>query len=254
MSVYGVLFIAAVMLLSVAGLLLVRRYADVEWLKRHHEVASYFFLMVGTLYAVLVAFAIFVVWTDFEDAGRNLEREANRVADLYRMSSVMPEPFGQNIRRALVEYVKTVMEDDFPAMAEGRQAKEGWDSIHNLWDVYAAAEFGTPKAQVYFTESLRQLNELSNYRRLRLFTSRGTVPALVWWLLVSGMLVLIALSYFFGHESIVSQSIMTAVLAGILAFSVLLIYDFNSPFAGAARVSAEPFKIELQYIMAHGQE
>jgi len=254
-SFLGALFIAAVfMLLSVVGLLLVRRYADIEWLERHQEVTSYIFLMVGTMYGVLIGFAIFLVWGNFGDAGRNLEREANQVADLYRMSAVMPEPLGHNIRVALVEYVKCVLDDDFPAMAEGREAKKGWERIQSLWDVYAAGEFSTPKAQVYYAESLRRLNELSNYRRLRLFTSRGAVPALVWWLLVSGTLVLIALSYFFIHESIMSQSLMTAVMVGILAFSIYLIYAFDSPFAGAARVSPQPFEIELKDVLAHGEK
>src|ERR1022692_1496702 len=97
----GVFFIAVVMVLSVLGLVLVRRYVDISSLERHHEVASYFFLMVGTLYAVLIAFAVFVVWTDFKDAGDNLEREANEVADLARMSAVMPDPLRNNIRAAL---------------------------------------------------------------------------------------------------------------------------------------------------------
>jgi hypothetical protein len=55
----AVIVIGTSMLLSIAGLLVVRRYANVDWLKRHHEVASYFFLMIGTLYAVLIAFAIY---------------------------------------------------------------------------------------------------------------------------------------------------------------------------------------------------
>ena len=48
--------------------------------------------MIGTLYAVLIAFAIFVVWTQFQDAGTNLEREVNAVGDLSRMAAGLPEP------------------------------------------------------------------------------------------------------------------------------------------------------------------
>jgi hypothetical protein len=43
---------------------------------------------------------------------------------------------------------------------------------------------------------------------------------------------------------------MTAALAGILAFSLFLIYSYDSPFSGAARISPAPLQLELQYVMA----
>ena len=80
----GFIVIGTSMLLSVAGLLIVRRGVSVAWLRRHHEAASHFFVMVGTLYAVLIAFAVFVVWTESKEAGTNLEHETTEVADLSR--------------------------------------------------------------------------------------------------------------------------------------------------------------------------
>lgn len=246
----GALFVCLVISLSVAGLVLVRRYANIEWLKRQHEVASFFFLMIGTLYAVLIAFAIFVVWTQFQDAGSNLEHEANEVGDLSRMALAMQEPMRTNIRVALINYIEAVEEDEFPAMAEGRDSQRTWQAVEKLWKVYAEADPTTLKAQANYAESLKHMNELSNYRRIRLFTSRGTVPSMLWHLLYMGGIVLIVFTYFFGHDSLLSQGVMTAALAGILAFSVFLIYAYNSPFAGAARVRPTPFQLELQHVMA----
>lgn len=246
----GSLFIALVVLFSVAGLVLVRRYADVEWLKRQHEVASFFFLMIGTLYAVLIAFAIFVVWTQFQDAGTNLEHEANEVGDLSRMAMAMEEPMRTNLRTALIEYIRSVVDDEFPAMAQGRESQRTWQAVESLWRVYAVAQPSTLKAQANYAESIKHLNELANYRRARLFTSRGTVPSMLWYLLYIGGIVLIVFTFFFGHDSLLSQAAMTAALAGILAFSLFLIFSYNSPYAGAARVSPEPFRLELQHVVA----
>ena len=244
----GVLFICGTMILSVVGLLIVRRFADLEWLKRHHEVASFFFLMIGTLYAVLVAFAIFVVWTQFQDAGTNLEQEANAVADLSRMSLAMPEPLRSNIRSALLNYVNAVLQDEFPAMAEGRNSPRTWEAMQKLWTVYDDAEPNGIKGQVYFSESIKRLNDLSNYRRVRLFTSRGTVPTLLWYLLFIGGILLVGFTYLFGHESLLSQAAMTAAMTGVLAFSLFLIIAYDSPFGGAARVSETPFQVELEHV------
>ena len=123
---FGTIFVCGSMLLSVLGLMLVRRFVNVECLKQHHEIASYFFLMIGTLYAVLIAFAIFVVWTQFQDAGANLEREVNAVADLTRMAEGLPEAQHKQIHGALLDYIHAVLDDEFPAMADGRDSPRTW--------------------------------------------------------------------------------------------------------------------------------
>jgi hypothetical protein len=246
----GVLLVGGSMLFSVAGLLLVRRYVPVDWLKRHHEVASYFFLMIGTLYAVLVAFAIYVAWSDFNNAGTNLEHEATEVADLSRLSTAMPDPYSKNISAALMEYLNAVAQDEFPAMAEGRNSQRTWDSVQKLWDVYATVRPENPQMQGYLAESLKHLTQLSDYRRTRLFTSRSSVPANLWCLLVSGGIVLIAFTYFLGHESVWSQAGMTAALAGILAFSLFVILSLDTPYSGVARVTPRAFQVELEHVAA----
>ena len=246
---YGSLFVGCVMFFSVLGLVIVRRFVDIDWLKKHHEVASYFFLMIGTLYAVLIAFAIFVVWTQFQDAGTNLEREVNQVGDLSRMSTALPQPLQANIRSALLNYIHAVLDDEFPAMAEGRDSPRTWAALQSLWDVYRNGGPTDLKTQLYYAESLQHLNELSNYRRIRLFTSRGTVPQTLWYLLFAGGVILVAFTYFFGHESVPWQAAMTAALAGTLSFSLYLIVAYNGPFDGAARVAPTPYQVELQHVL-----
>ena len=233
-----------------AGLVIVRRFVNLEWLKKHHEIASYFFLMIGTLYAVLIAFAIYVVWTQFQDAGAKLEAEANAVGDLSRMAAGLPDAQRAEVRNALLNYIHAVVEDEFPAMAEGRDSPRTWAAMQALMDVYTKPEVTSVKDQVFTAESLKHLNELSNFRRSRLFTSRGTVPQLLWYLLFGGGALLIAFTYFFGHESVAWQAAMTAALAGTLSFSLYLIIAFNGPFDGSTRVSPSPYQLELQHVSA----
>ncbi len=244
----AVIVIGTSMLLSIAGLLVVRRYANIDWLKRHHELASYFFLMIGTLYAVLIAFAIYVVWSASKEAGTNLEREANEVADLSRLSMAMPDSVRSKITPALMEYLSAVVEDEFPSMEQGRDSQRTWAAVQNLWDAYGAIQPETPRLQIYCAESMKHLTQLSDYRRTRLFTSRGTVPATLWYLLLSGAVLLVLFTYFVGHESTWAQAAMTAALAGILAFSLFLVWSLDSPYSGVASVTPQPFSLELAHV------
>lgn len=246
----GVLLISVSMLLSVIGLLLVRRYVSVDWLRRHRELAGYYFLMIGTLYAVLVAFAIYVVWGAFKDAGTNLEHEATEVADLSRLSTAMPDDLRRNITAGLMEYLNAVSQDEFPAMEQGRDSSRTWLAVQRLWDVYRDAQIDTPRLQAYFNESLKHLTLLSDYRRTRLFASHGTVPAILWLLLTVAGVLLVSFTFFVGHESVSTQAAMTGCLAGIVAFSMFLIVTLNRPYSGAARVTPEPFRLELSHVAA----
>ncbi len=244
----GLLVVGTSVLLSAGGLLLVRHYVNVEWLKRHHEVAGYFFLMIGTLYAVLIAFAIYVVWSASEEAARNLQHEATEVADLSRLSTAMPDPLRRKITPALMEYLNAVVEDEFPDMQQGRDSERTWTAVQNLWDVYGTNQAETPRLQAYLAESLKHLTQLSDYRRIRLFASHGTVPVMLKGLLLCGAILLIALSYCVGHESVWSQAAMTAALAGVLSFSLFLIASLDSPYSGVAQVTPQPFQLELRHV------
>src|ERR1035437_4331584 len=155
--VVGVSAVLAAMLLSAAGVVVVRRYADVEWLEGHHQIAGYFVAIIGTLYAVLLAFAVFAVWNDFKEASSNLEQEANRIGDLSRMAKGLSEPLRENVRTALAAYVRSVVEDEFPAMAEGRDSPRTWQAASNLWNVYRSGTPGDDKSRFYYEESVKRL-------------------------------------------------------------------------------------------------
>jgi hypothetical protein len=53
---------------------------------------------------------------------------------------------------------------------------------------------------------------------------------------------------FMGHESVWPQAVMTACLTGVLAFSMFLILTLNRPYSGAARVTPQPFLLELAHV------
>lgn len=59
---------------------------------------------------------------DFKDAESNFELEANQMADLYRMAQAFPETFSTPIQDALNGYLTSILQNEFPAMAEGHES------------------------------------------------------------------------------------------------------------------------------------
>src|SRR5262245_16020940 len=60
--------ILAAIVLSIAGLVAVRSLVPADVLRETNDVAGNYLQTVGTIYAVLLAFVVFVVWQQFNDA------------------------------------------------------------------------------------------------------------------------------------------------------------------------------------------
>src|ERR1700745_3849333 len=104
---------------ALAGLYLVRRKYSADVLKENHEVAAIIFNAFGLFYGVLLAFVVFVTWSGYDDATKNLQLEANEVADIFHLTAEFPNPAGETMRQTLLEYVTSVYNDELRRMSEG---------------------------------------------------------------------------------------------------------------------------------------
>src|SRR6516165_9043810 len=112
----AVILIVPTTLLAMAGPVLVRRYFDFKQLRANNEVAGFKFATVGVIYAVLLAFAVIVVWEKFSDAEGAVIQEAGAAATLYRLLAG-PEPEKAATRAALDNYLGVTIDQDWPQMA-----------------------------------------------------------------------------------------------------------------------------------------
>src|SRR5256884_9237683 len=87
--------------LGLAGLYLVRRKYSAEVLKENHEVAAIIFNAFGLFYGVMVAFVVFVTWSGYDEATKNLQLEASEVADIFHSTQAFPDPVRTAFRQAL---------------------------------------------------------------------------------------------------------------------------------------------------------
>ena len=83
---------------ALAGLRFVRKKYLTEVLKENHEVAAIIFNAFGLLYAVVVAFVVFVTWSGYDDATKNLQMEANEVDDIFHISKAFSDPANKIIQ------------------------------------------------------------------------------------------------------------------------------------------------------------
>src|SRR6266508_6650933 len=105
--------------LSLAGLYLVRRKYSAELLKENHEVAAIIFNAFGLFYGVLVAFVVFVTWSGYDEATKNLQMEASEALDIFHTAATFPDPSRKIIQQGVRDYLASVYNDEVQRMSQG---------------------------------------------------------------------------------------------------------------------------------------
>ena len=87
---------------------------------------------------------------------------------------------------------------------------------------------------------------MTDNRNERLDSSDGSMPWILWFVIIIGGLITLGYPAFFGSTNAVAQILMTAALAELVALAMLLGLAFDYPFAGDARISPAPFDHALR--------
>jgi len=226
--------------ISLVGLYLVRKKYSAEVLKENHEVAAIIFNAFGLFYGVLVAFVVFVTWNGYDEATKSLQMEASEALDLFHNAEAFPDSPRKIIQQGVRDYVAAVYNDEVPRMSEGEISLYSGGAHTTLRVLFTQVDTNSIPNRELYAESLRCLNSLAQYRRMRIFAGNDTVPPVIWLVLLVGGVFAVSYTFFFGMKNIRAQFLITTTLTVMLSSILFLIYVLDHPFTGASRVSLEP--------------
>lgn len=235
-------------LISYAGLRLVRRYFTEDVLRQNHEVGGFIFNAFGLIYAVLIAFVVFATWTEFDNSKKNVDRESIELTDIYHNSQALPEPFRQQVAPLLKAYTENVINDEWQKLERGEPSEKARVSFNNLWLFFTTIDRSLVKNEIAYQETLKHLNDAGESRRMRLFDSTNNIPGIIWAVLLFGAVVTVIYTYFFYAKNIRHQFMMTSALTVLNTLILYMILLLDNPFSGYTKVDAKPFEYVLQLL------
>jgi hypothetical protein len=224
------------------GLYLVRRNYPPDVLKDNHEVAAIIFNAFGLFYGVMVAFVVFVTWSGYDEATKNLQMEASEALDLFHSAEAFPAPANKIIQQGLQDYLAAVYNDEVQRMSQGEIGVYSGGAHASLRTLFSQMDATSIPNRELYAESLRCLNNLAQYRRLRIFAGNDTIPPVIWLVLLVGDLFAVSYTFFFGMKNIKAQYLLTTILTVMISSILFLIYVLDHPFTGTSRVSLEPLR------------
>lgn len=232
-------------IIAVCGQLLVRKSVELEQLTSNNEIAGFKFATVGVIFAVIVAFAVIVVWEKFAEAESAVAQEAGAAATLYRLAAA-PDSKMKATREAITNYLRLAIEKDWPAMAAGKASRDVTEALSALYDPVTRLAEGDTKQTALLIEMFKQLDEITHSRRTRVHLASGVVPTVVWIVVFTAAALAVAFAFFFGAKNQRAQILMTAFLALLTFTSVFAIVEINYPFTGPSNVGSHALREVLE--------
>jgi hypothetical protein len=245
----GIIIILSYVLFSIAGLFIIRKFHKPQKLKLHNDVAGFIFATLGVIYAVLIAFLVVINWQDFDEAQKNVAREANYLASVYRDSTPLPATMRSELKNSLAHYVNSIIADEWPMMIKGERSPKTQEAQEKIWRLFSGYQPRNETQKIFFAEAIKKFNDACEMRRARLSQAISTIHPILYFVLVVGGLLTVSFTLFFGSENFVPQIIMTSMLAAMIALALFTIIVLDCPFTGDINVKPDVFKIILTTLL-----
>lgn len=234
--VYILLIIISVTF-SLTVLRLIRKKLGKHALANHHTVAGYVYNAIGVVYAVLIAFVIYVTWTEYNLTVGYVQKEATAIQHLFLLSEELPEPERTQVWGELRNYLKIEIEKEWKAMSSLKSYTGAQNSLDNIHKTILHTKNSPSNNTLIIPEALTQIKLIKEYRQEILNSNKTQVPHILWVTIILMSAMFVGFIYFFWVDSLFVQSCLTALLTIITTTMLYLIIMLDSPFTGETKIS-----------------
>jgi hypothetical protein len=244
-----VIIVLIAVLVSLAGLALVRRMMPIGDLAEHTDVAGYVYAVIGVIYAVVLALVVIAAWEEYRDAREAVADEASAVLNLARAANGWPAGDRDEVESALTAYARQVVDVEWPAMARGDFGPTADTVTENrLWQALNEADESAATKSASYETALQQLDDLGAARRNRLLLGEEGLPVSMAVILIIGAVVTVGFAYIFAVANGLLHALMIASLAVLVTLLLLLQFQLGMPFQGVSAIEPTAMKLVLAEI------
>ncbi len=216
----------------------------------HNHMIAAVFTVIGTTYAVLLAFIAMLAWEGFNRAQAITDSESSLVQNVYQLIDGLTGPEMPAMRQDALAYAEAVAHTEWPAQSAGHAVAEDEPHLNHLTVTALHLRPNNIADGNLHTLLLGDLAQLGTARRERLFAARTPIPAILWFVLIVGGVITVAVASLLGAPSLLMHLAMSSLLAVSGALVLLVIVALSNPFRGDFHVSSEPFEQVLAHIKA----
>jgi len=188
--------------------------------------------VIGTMFAVMLAFVILLALQSYQRAREGSSVEAIAVSELHSVASVFQPPASDRLHGELVCYARAVIEDEWPAMRNGRSSDLVQTWIDKLGREFAITEPHGAREETAYAQWFDEQSQRRDGRRERLAEASPFVPLPLWSVLVIGAS--LTLAYMVAQadrrEGLLIQSIPIGFVSALATAGLLVVFFLDHPY------------------------
>src|SRR5262245_24402003 len=196
--------------------------------------------VLGTIFALLVAFVAVQVWNDFDKAKLAVATEASALRAVDVFAETLPDEQRTQLRTLMNRHVEDAVNREWPEMAHERASLKTLAT--HLVQAQRLTVLMKPQDESQRTaqrEIVAALHRALDARRQRIIISQSEVGPVKWAvILLQGLCTLIAIAIVHSDNRL-TCAIAVALFATGIALSSLLIAAYSRPFTGEISVKPE---------------
>lgn len=218
-----------------------------------NDIVGFFLGAVSVFYGISLGLIAIASWERYNEVDSRVSEEAATVGAL--RSDVRSLPDSTALRAYMDSYLEFVIHCAWPAQAEGTLSNQVIPVSHADTTLRLDSAFIRPFRQMLngFTttdlgqanvqaEAMRRFNDLLRLRRLRLASVSQGMSSIVWWVVLLGGVLNIAITWLFVITPRRMHTMLNALIAAMIGLLIFLVAALDQPFRGSLRVRPEAFE------------
>jgi hypothetical protein len=251
--VIAVVFVGATVFLTLGAFFQASRHLS-SW--REHgatEVVLGVSAMGMTLFALVLAFVVVNLYSDYTSASSDVTDEANALGALVQDARAFTPPAERAVDRAVASYVREVRDHEFWALARGRADPQATARALDIVDALQSYSPRSETERTFYRAATDQLNLFLGERENRVAKAETEIPAPLLGLLIFLAIVTIAVSFLIRTNRRSVDIALVVVVAVIISSGMLTALILQYPYSGAIAVKSDPLvEGPLTHLRARG--
>ncbi|GGA81634.1 hypothetical protein GCM10011511_00710 [Puia dinghuensis] len=200
------------------------------------------------VYSILLAFIVVIVWQQYQNTGDRIQEESTKVFNLYRASYAFPDSTtGKKIRTTVINYVTSVVNDEFPSMENDTTSAITQKRYNQVWDMVYAIRPQTDNEKVWYASMVTSINQFAEARSIRISDIDPSLPPLMWKILIAGGLIIILFAILFKTNNNKTHYLKIILFSVIIVFNLILVNMLDHPYKGMLKIEPSAFTKILKH-------
>ena len=228
----------------------------IGWLVYRSPIKSFFQKAIGVegaligsvaiLFGLFAAFLANDIWSRNLIAQNAVVHEADAIRTLARYTEGMAAEQNESMRKALTDYIQTVIEKDWPKMAEGGRSTELLAKVRTISTLIISGEIGKAAGPTVQGKMIDAFTAMRESRQARVQLAENRKLTIKWYsLLVFGLLTQVSIAIVHVNRPrpvVFAQAIFGVALAACVA--ILITNEF--PFSPLNPISSDPLRTAME--------